>query len=71
MEEGRVYFADGVEAPRADETPDHGGGVDGAALGAGEAIVLVVGADIFDIIEDPGGDADLGEGAEDLLALVD
>lgn len=65
MQQARVDGADRVQARGADQTPNDRRGEDGAAVGAGEAVLLVLGADVVDVAQHPQGHARLGQGAED------
>lgn len=61
----RVDLPDGPEPGRADETPNDGRRVDSLAVGAGEAIGLVVVADAVHVAQHPQRRADLCQGAQD------
>lgn len=62
-----VEGAWGEDALGADEAPDDGGVEEDAAVGAGEAVGLVLGADVFDGVgeEGPAEDGDLDEAGPD------
>jgi hypothetical protein len=60
VQQARIDLAERVDARGPDGAPDDGGGEDGAAVGAGEAVGLVRGADFGDVVEHPEGYADLG-----------
>lgn len=62
--QARVDFANRVESPGPDETPDDRAGVHGLSIGASEPIGLVVGTNAFDVAQHPKGNAHLGEGSE-------
>lgn len=59
MQEAAVNFVERVDAGGSDSTPDYGGGEEGSAVGAGEAVGLIVIADVVNVAEHPEGDADL------------
>ena len=64
-EQVAVELAGGENAGGADETPDDGGGEEDAAVGALEVVLVVGGADVFDVSEGPVEDADLHEAGPD------
>lgn len=65
VQETRVNGANGVETGGPDETPDDRRRENGATVGAGEAVGLLLGANTVDIAEHPKRDTSLGQCSKD------